>query len=145
MCYNAQCTRHATKVAPVINESNGGDTPGGELAPGPLDGIVRQNMPATVKLPLIASSQNHHVRPEDRGSRVPRHLPAARNAKLVRSGGPCCVDLTICSSTGSKHVRRMFLTPLHRTHTLRREAHNHDISPELSLNQRRDSSRSADL
>lgn len=109
--YNAQRTRHTTKVEPMINESSRGDTPGGELAPGPLDRIVRQNMPATVKLPLISSSQDHHVRPEDRGSRVPRHLPAARNAKLIRSGGRCCVDLTICGNAGSKHARTMLTMP----------------------------------
>lgn len=58
----------------MVDEGGRGDTPSRHLAPSTLDGVVHEHMAAAVKLSLVAATQQHHLRPQNRGRSVPRHL-----------------------------------------------------------------------
>lgn len=65
------CHQHQS---PVVDQGGRGDTPSRHLAPSTLDGVVHEHMATAVKLPLVTAAQQHHLRPQNRGRRVTRHL-----------------------------------------------------------------------
>lgn len=88
----------------MVDESSRRAAAGGELAPGPLGGVVDEYVSAAVKLPLVAASENDHLGPQHRRGRVPRHLREAVKFMEAKHEPPSVMitSVTINSVLGRK-------------------------------------------